>query len=153
LLWKPAFIIMLSVLIVSALALAFEIQPVKSDYAWTQTIYINADGSISPPTAPISSVDNVTYTLTDNIVGNVTANSSAIIIQRNNTIINGADHTLQGIQASQSKGIEATGRSNVTIKNMKIKAFDWGIYLYSSLISSVIGNNITANNGYGVGLN
>ena len=64
---------MLSLLVVSALALAYNVQPVKSDYAWTQTIYIQADGSIQPPTAPISSVDNVTYTLTDNITGNVTA--------------------------------------------------------------------------------
>jgi parallel beta-helix repeat protein len=136
---------MLSSLVVSALALAYTVQPVKSDYAWTETIYIRADGSIQPPTAPISSVDNVTYTLTENIAGNVPADSSAIIIQRDNIIIDGAGYTLQGTKGSDSKGIELTGISNVTIKNMKITAFYYGIWLDSSSNNSVSGNNITNN--------
>jgi parallel beta-helix repeat protein len=118
----------------------------------TETIYIGADGSIQPPTAPISSVDNVIYTLTDDIAGNVTAGSSAIILQRDNIIIDGAGHTLQGTQASGSRGIELTGRSNVTIKNMKITAYEYGIWLGSSSNNCVSGNNITANNGDGIRL-
>jgi len=38
------------------LALAFNIQPVKA----SGSIYIRADGSIDPPTAPIFTMDNVT---------------------------------------------------------------------------------------------
>ncbi|MGD0027726.1 MAG: right-handed parallel beta-helix repeat-containing protein [Candidatus Bathyarchaeia archaeon] len=141
---KPASIIMLSLLALSALALAHDVQPVKSDYTWTEPIYIQADGSIQPPTAPISRVDNVTYTLTDNIAGNVPVNSSAIIIQRDNITIDGAGHTLQGtLQAQYSIGIELTGRSNVTIKNMKITAYTYGIVLCSSSNINVSGNNIT----------
>jgi hypothetical protein len=57
----------IGMLLVGILGFAFDVQPVKSesDFAWTETIYIQAGGSIQPPTAPISSVDNVTYTLTD----------------------------------------------------------------------------------------
>jgi parallel beta-helix repeat protein len=147
LLRKPASIIILSLLVVSALALAFNVQPVKSDYTWTEPIYIMADGSIQPPTAPISSVDGVTYTLTDNIMGKVTTYSSAIIIQRDNITIDGARYMLQGTRAIESIGIELKGRSNVTIKNMKITTFGNGITLDSSSNNSVSANNI-ANNGY-----
>jgi len=152
---KPAFIIMLFLLVISALALAYNVQPVNSDYVWTETIYIRADGSIDPSTAPISSVNNVTYTLTDNIAGNVLAGYAAIIIGRDNTTIDGAGYTLQGPGASSGAGvgIDLVGRSNVTIKNMKVTAFDYGIYIsYSSSNNSVSGNNITANYWAGINL-
>jgi parallel beta-helix repeat protein len=143
--------VIIAMLLTGILTVASNVQPVKSDYTWIETIYILADGSINPPTAPISSVDNVTYTLTDNIGGNVTANSSAIVIQRDNIIVDGAGYTLQGADASNSIGIDLTGRSNVTIKNMKIKAFAIGIYLgYSSSNDSVSGNNITNNDWDGI---
>ncbi len=41
---------------------------VKADYVWSEAIYIQSDGSITPTSAPISKMDNVTYTLTNNIV-------------------------------------------------------------------------------------
>jgi len=104
--------------------------------------------------APISSVDGVTYTLTDNIVGNVTGGSSAIIILRDNIIIDGAGHTLTGTQAplysGASKGIYSTGRSNVTIENMIITTFSYGIEFDFSSGNSVSGNNITANKDGGI---
>ena len=121
-------------------------------YISTEPIYIQADGSIQPSTAPISSVDNVTYTLTNDITANVTASSSAIIIQRDNITIDGAGHTLQDSGASDSEGIDLTGRSNVTIKNMQITAFYYGIDLNSSSNNSVSGNNITSNSWAGIWL-
>ena len=138
---KAVSLIMMFLLVMGTLALVFNVQPVKSDYAWTQTIYIQSDGSIQPPTAPIFSIDNVTYTLTDNITG---AGARAISIQRNNTIIDGAGHTLQGINASNSEGIDVTG-SNVAIKNMKIIAFTYGIFLDYSSGNTLSGNNIALN--------
>ena len=120
-------------------------------YAWIEPIYIMADGSIAPSTAPIYSVDNVTYTLTGDITGNVTAGSSAIILQRDNIIVDGAGHRLQGAAAPNSTGIELTGTSNVAIQNMQITAFGCGIWLNSSDNNSISGNNI-ANNSYGIRL-
>jgi len=145
--------LMLTLLAISVLTLVFYIQPVKSDWTWTETIYIRADGSIEPDTAPISSVDNITYKLTENIVGVVLEWSmyASIVIERNNTVVDGAGYTIQG--TGSGTGIDLSGRSNVTIKNMKIKSFWRGVNLFSLLSNhnSIIGNNIT-NNNYGIWL-
>ena len=53
-------------------------------------IYIRADGSIDPGTAPISSVDNITYTLKDNIFNQST------VVERDNIVVDGAGYTVQG---------------------------------------------------------
>jgi parallel beta-helix repeat protein len=117
--------------------LTFEIQPVKA----SGTIYIRADGSIDPPTAPISSFDNVTYTFTDNIYG-------SIVIERSNIIIDGNRRTLQG--PGSGTGISLSGRENVTIKNTNIKNNYNGIRLDSSSSNTISGNNITANSWSGI---
>ena len=108
------------------------------------TIYIMADGSIVG-TTDISSADNITYTFIDNIY-------DEIVVQRDNIVVDGAGYTVQGTGASGSKGIDLSDRNNVTIKNMEIKAFWYGIYLYNSSNCTVSGNNITANNGNGLHL-
>ena len=142
---KMVSAVTLTLLLTSMLTLAFNIQPVKSDWTWTETIYVRADGSIEPSTAPISTVDYVTYTLTDNILGNVPEYSSAIIIQRNNIVVDGAGYTVQGIGRGIGRGISLYGRSNVTIKNMEIKSFGCSIYLRDSSNTSISGNKITNN--------
>lgn len=55
-----------------------------------------------------------------------------------------ADYTVQG--EGSGSGIGLSGRTNVTIKNMEIKTFDYGIYLGLSNRSTVSGANITNNN-------
>jgi parallel beta-helix repeat protein len=138
--------IMLTLLLIGMLlTLAFNIQPVKSDWTWTETIYIRADGSFEPDTAPISTVDNITYTLTDNIVGDVPELSNAIVVERDNIVVDGVGYALQGTGTSDSKGISLDVRSNVTIKNTEIKAFDRGIYVYGSSNNTISGNTITNN--------
>jgi len=146
--------IMLTLLFIGMLTSTFNIQPVKSDWTWTETIYIRADGSVHPDTAPISSVDNVTYTLTDNIVGDVPSGSNAIVVERDNIVVDGVGYTIQGPDDWSSKGIDFKGidlseRSNVTIKNMEIKAFGWSVWLSYSSNNNIYGNNIT-NNAYGI---
>jgi len=141
--------ITLTLLLIGMLTLAFNTQPVKSDWIWTETIYIRADGSVDPDTAPISSVDNITYTLTDNIVGDVQPTSIAIVVERDDIIIDGAGYTLQGTGAWATEGIDLTGRTNVRVQNTQIKNFDYGIGLYGSSNNSISENNI-AHNGYGI---
>ena len=143
--------IMLTLLVIGMLTLAFNIQPVKSDWTWTEPIYIRTDGSVDPNTAPISTVDNVTYTLTDNIVGDVPKYSEAIVVQRDNIVVDGAGYSLQGLEAWGSKGVALSGRSNVTIKNMKIKSFWAGVQLGSSDYNNIFGNKMITN-GYGITL-
>ena len=69
---KKVSAIMLTLLLTSMLTLAFNIRPVKAEGG---TIYIRADGSIDPPTAPILR-DGDIYTFTDNIYDSIVGMSS-----------------------------------------------------------------------------
>jgi parallel beta-helix repeat protein len=125
----------LALLLTSMLTLAFHVQPVEAE----GTVYIRADGSIDPPTAPISTVDNVIYTLTDNM----TSNWDGLVIERDNMVLNGAGYAIQG--AGWGYGVFLTWeRSNVTVKNVKIQAFEMAICLESR--NCTITNNIVTNN-------
>jgi len=128
---------MLALLLASMLTLALNIHSVKA----SGTIYIMADGSVKPDTAPISSLDKITYTFTDNIF-------DSIVVQRDNIVVDGAGYTVQG--TGSGVGIDLTERSNITIKNLEIKTFDEGIRLALSSNNKVLGNNITANREYGI---
>jgi len=136
---KTASAIMLTLLLTSMLTLAFNIRLVKAEGG---TIYIRADGSVDPPTANITSIDNVTYTFIGNIY-------DEIVVERDNIMIDGAGYTLHG--AGTERGISLYGRSNVTIKSLEIKAFPIGIYLEGSTNNTLFGNNI-ANNVWGINL-
>ena len=124
--------IMLTLLLIGMLSLVFDIQQVRA----SGTVFIRADGSVDPPTANITSIDNVTYTFTDN-------NYDEIVIERDNIVIDGVGYTVQG--TGGGTGIDLSGRNNVTIKNLEINAFDYGIWLDYSSNNSIYGNNITTN--------
>jgi len=104
------------------------------------TIYIQADGTVNPPSAPIQRNGDL-YTFTDNI-------TDSIVIQKDNIVVDGAGHILQG--SGYGTGISLTGESNVTIQNVEITTFLYGIYLHSSSSNSIFGSNITANSWYGI---
>jgi len=128
------------------------------------TIYIRSDGSVDPPDAPISSVDNITYNFTGNI-------NDEIVVERDKIVVDGMGYTLEGPGVSDTRGIELSGRSNVTIRNIEIKAFytgiylsnssnniiqesllycyEWGIYLTNSSCNTISENTI-AGNEYGI---
>jgi len=106
------------------------------------TIYIRADGSIEPQSAPIQE-DGDTYTFTDNIY-------SKIVVERDSIVVDGAGYTLQGI--GNGTGIDLAWRNNITIRNMTIDAFGYGIWLKDCSNNKIYGNKITANNWYGIRL-
>ena len=130
--------IMLTLLLTSMLTLAFNIQPVMA----IGTIYIQADGSIYPSTAPIQRNGDI-YTLTDNVY--ISDSQIGIVVQRSHIIIDGAGHILDGTGTAYgvSKGIVISYSSNVTIKNTEIKGFFQGIQLWYSLENEISTNNIT----------
>jgi len=107
------------------------------------TIYIRADGSIEPFTTLIFTADNITYSFTDNF-------NASIVVERSNIIIEGDEYMLQG--TGSGIGFDLTGINNVTIQNMNIKNFRYGIYLNSSHSNSVYRSNITGNRKMGVRL-
>ena len=134
---KPVFLIAF-LFLASISSVTLKAQSVEA----SGTVYIRADGSIDPPTAPISTLDNVTYILT----GNITSDVQGIGVERDNIIIDGAGYTLQGIGASV--GIYLTTRRNVTIKNMEIKGFNYGIYLRLYSAYNTVSGNTIIENGY-----
>jgi len=133
--------ILLVMLLTSMLYSAFKIIPAEA----AGTIYIRADGNIDPPTATISTVNNVTYTFTGNIY-------DSIVVERDNIVLDGAGYNLYGTGAYESKGISLSGRENVTVRNTQIQASWYGIWLSYASNNSIVGNNITANSGYGIWL-
>jgi len=134
---KLALTIFLTIVLIGTLGEVSETQTVET----SGTIYIKSDGNIEPPTESIQRIGN-TYTFTDNI-------NDSIVIQKDHIVVDGAGYTLQG--AGNRTGIYLTGRSNVTIKNIEIKAFDYDIELYYSSNNTVSGNNMT-NSEYGIRL-
>ncbi len=115
--------------------------PVKAE--WSGTVYIRADGSIDPPDAPIATYDRRTYVLT----GDIRSSGYAIIVERDNIVIDGRGHTLEG--AGDYAGIVLGGRG-VMIKDIRIRGFYWGIYIESS--DNRIEGNIIEGNTEGVWL-
>jgi parallel beta-helix repeat protein len=130
--------IMFTLLLTCTLAFAYNIQPAKA----IGTIYIRANGSIDPPTAPIQR-NGVVYTLT----GNITSDADGIVVERDNIVVDGSSFAVEGTGfPSQSHGIYLHEISNVTIQNTNIKNFENGIWLgYSSNNNTIENNNLTSN--------
>jgi len=138
--------VIIAMLLTSILVVVFNVQPVRA----SGTITIRDDGSIDPPTAPISTADNLTYILT----GNIISDADGIVIERSNITIDGAGYTLQGPGYAGSKGIYSQGTSNVTIRNTNFMDFHSCIKFESASYVVIRGNNMTANvlSSYGVNL-
>ena len=132
----------LAFILIGLLAIASKIQKVE---AWTGTVYIRADGSVEPADAPILQNGNL-YTLTSNI----TSNAHGIIIEKDNVILDGASYTVEGKHAYATFGIYLVGRKNVTIRNIKIRAFWYSIRLYDSSNCNNISENTITDNHVGI---
>lgn len=106
-------------------------------------IYIRADGSVYPPLSPVQR-NGDTYTLTSDI----NCDSDGIIIERNNTVIDGNGNMLHG--NASGRGFVLWNVFNVTIKNTDIKGFYNGVYVNNTSYSIIAANNITESRRDGV---
>ncbi|MEM3578294.1 MAG: NosD domain-containing protein [Candidatus Bathyarchaeia archaeon] len=104
-------------------------------------IYIRADGTIEPDTAPISTIDKITYTFTGNA-------NNEIVVERSNIIIDCNGHIIEG--SGTGNGFTLYDVTNVTIRNGNIRNFQYGIYLESASHNFIHGNNISANSYDGI---
>jgi len=126
--------------------------PLQVAESWQ--IYIRADGSVEPETAPIHNTGNSTYTLTGDITYPV---YHGITVERSNIVIDGDGYIVQGSgeidELSPTTGIGVSA-DNVTIQDVNVKDYYIGIHLIYDYISNVSNchiytSNIT-DNKYGI---
>jgi len=136
---RTVFGILLMLLLTALFLLSFSFKPAKGE--WTGTVYIRADGSIYPSDAPIITQDDVTYTL----IGNITSTVDAIVVERDNVIIDGNGYAINGSRTQYRSGVKIYGRYNVTLKNLNVQNFWFGVFLGNSYNCTISGCNIKAN--------
>jgi hypothetical protein len=134
---SPLLVLLLFLSVV--LGSIFQIGVVKAE----GIIYIRADGSIDPSTAPIQCNEEV-YTLVDSIEGYV-------ILERNNTVFDGAGYTVVGISGppvvwTEDKGWQCNSTNCITIVNTVVNG---GGITFVESSNSTIANN-TLNGGRGI---
>ncbi len=135
----------LLVLLLTAMTIsAFD---VRSVHAWAGTVYVNADGSVSPPDAPVTRSGDF-YTLT----GDISSSGDGVVILRNDMTLDGAGYFIQGPGGGGSNGVYIESRSNLTIRNVRLEAFDCGIFLSQSSNVNLTENGLTDNLKDGVSL-
>lgn len=140
-----------AVLLLLLLPILTCVQKISTVEAWTtsEIVYIRADGSVDPPAAPIQRNGDL-YTFTENI----NVELDGIRIERDNMTLDGTGYTLYWSGPKQwivGTAIYFDGRSNITIKNMRIIGFRSGVVLSSSSNITISSNYIYAN-GYGAGI-
>lgn len=126
-----------SLVLISILLGVFGFTLVVQRVEASSTIYIRIDGSVDPPDGHILSGDNTTYVFASNI-------NDSVIVERDSIVIDGAGFLLSGPANSYSVGIDLSQRFNVTVKNLEIVSFGFGVKLNSSLNVTLVGNRISS---------
>ncbi len=103
------------------------------------TKYIPGDTSIGTWDAA-----NRIYTLSTHVY-------ETIQIDEDNLTLNGAGYTVTG--DGSGCGIYLSGRTGVTVRNLTVAGFSYGIQLYNSSSNVVEENNTSSNSRYGICLN
>jgi parallel beta-helix repeat protein len=127
---------MVTLIVVGTIIMASKVAPVRA----AGTIYIRADGHVDPDTAPILTVDNVTYTFTDHVY-------EGIVVERDDIVIDGAGYSVQG--SGSGTGMQLVDRSNVTVRSLEVRGFGQGIRLEDASHNTIVANNVTGNE-YGI---
>ena len=104
------------------------------------TGYIRSNGTVDPSTLPIVRDGNV-YTLTGDI------SNYSMIVQCDNIVIDGAGHSIRGYGTYWYDGIDISNRTNITIKNVDISPFGFGVRMDYGSNNTVIGTNMSAFTG------
>lgn len=126
------------ILVLSSVVSTIVLKPASG---WTGTVFIRADGSVDPPSSPLQR-NGTLYMLT----GNISSDYEAIVIEKDGVILDGAGFTVQGLGSIYSVGVQIEGRLNVTVRRMRVKAFEQGIFVNSSsdidLVENIIAENL-----------
>ncbi len=112
-------------------------------------ISISPDGNVNSTTAPIKRAEE-TYSLTGDII------NFTLEIKRDNIIVDGAGHNLQGFSNGSEYAYQAVliqDRNNVTITNLKITQFWQAIFIQNSTNITINANNLTRIGSTGIYIN
>lgn len=114
--------------------------PEQPSFFESDTILILPDGSIYPSNAnaSIARSGGNYYVVKANL-------TLPLKIGCDNIVIDGSGHTIKGGRIYGSRGIDLSGRKNVTLKNFRIEDFDYGVYL-NSTDGCIISENKFMNN-------
>jgi parallel beta-helix repeat protein len=99
--------------------------------------FIRSNGDVDPSRLPIQRNGN-SYVLTNNIV------NYTLEIQRSSILLDGAGFTIQGVYAYRYDGLTLSHVSDVTVKNLKLNIFNYGIVLNNTSNIKVINNRVDA---------
>jgi parallel beta-helix repeat protein len=103
-------------------------------------VFIRSNGTVEPSTAPILQDGNI-YILTADMP------NSSIVAQRDNIVIDGAGYGIHGYSTSYYDGIIISYRTNITIKNMNISPFGYGVRMDYASNNTITGNKMQAFTG------
>lgn len=104
-------------------------------------ICIAEDGSISPSTAPLIRKGDV-YTFTGDVF------FSKLIIEKDSVTVDGAGHSIEALNTGI--GVLISGAKGITVFNLTIKHFEYGVSLGSCSNINISSNDIEHNRSYGV---
>jgi len=135
---KTTSVITLMLFLYIALVSLPQIEVVKAQ----STIYIRADGNVEG-TDKIQRNGN-TYTFTDDI-------NATIDVKKSDIVIDGQGYTLQKVGSSVF-GINVNFVVNVTIKNVQVAGFSYGIEVDDCSHCTISNNNITKSGSYSIRL-
>jgi len=139
---KSSLPIVLSILIIVASMPILHFRVVSAhDYG---IVRIKADGTVDPPTAPIERNGDV-YSLTDNIIANVSSDNYGIDIERNNTVLDGVGYSVKGANSRGSQWGIFFGGTNITVKNTRVESFGFGVEIYVFRNITIVDCNLTGN--------
>jgi parallel beta-helix repeat protein len=137
---KEKTILLISLMLLLLTSMFSHLQPITAD----SSTYILADGQINPPNNSIQRKGDL-YIFTGNV-------SDGIVVEKNSIILDGNGYALTG--SGDGIGISLSGRENVTIKNLQIQNFAYGISFGGlnafSINNKIIDNNITQNKSDGL---
>ena len=121
-----------------SLAVSSVVAPIILPVKAMVIIYIQADGTVDGTNKILR--DGNVYTLSGDIF-------ESVAVEKNDVVIDGAGFSLEG--TGVGTGINLKGRKNVTIENVKVSNFLYGVVFESSLNSILSNSNVTGNS-YGV---
>jgi parallel beta-helix repeat protein len=122
----------LVLLVLNTLSLSINVRIGKAN----PTIVINADGSVTPSTAPIQR-DGDLYTFTSDIY-------DSIQVMKGNIIVDGDNFKLQGTGTGTGFYVPHSYQ-NVTARNTVIAGFTEGIFMYDTVDGAIINCSVTGN--------